>query len=126
MNISAATRHDDGTRALVCGGREYDDYTRLKKALNAIHADRPFAVVITGGAPGADRMAEAWAKRQGIPTIRMEANWSRFGRKAGPMRNQWMVDLASPELVIAFPGGRGTQDMTDRAKSAGIEVIEAN
>jgi predicted Rossmann-fold nucleotide-binding protein len=107
-------------RVLICGGREYDDRKFLRSRLQVIHTDTPFSVVITGGAPGADRLGEEWAKSQGIPTIRMEANWTRYGKKAGPLRNQWMIDLAKPDFVVAFPGSRGTQDMIDRAKAAGI------
>lgn len=108
-------------RVLVCGGREFHQRAVLRKALSALEG---VSVIISGGAPGADRMAEEWARHQGIPTIRMDANWTRYGRKAGPMRNQWMIDLASPDLVVAFPGGHGTDDMVRRARVAGIEVRE--
>ena len=35
-----------------------------------------------------------------------------------------MLDERRPDLVVAFPGGRGTADMVGRARSAGIEVID--
>lgn len=108
-------------RVLVCGGREYNERSKLRRTLSAVDG---ISVVITGGAPGADRLAEEWAKHQGIPTIRMEANWTKYGKKAGPLRNQWMIDLASPDLVVAFPGGKGTSDMVRRARDAGLNVIE--
>jgi hypothetical protein len=46
------------------------------------------------------------------------------GKAAGPIRNQRMIDEGKPDLVIAFPGGRGTADMVSRAKKAGIPVQE--
>ena len=109
-------------RVLVCGGREFHERAKLRKTLAELEG---ISVVINGGAPGADRMAEEWARHQGIPTIRMEANWTRYGRKAGPMRNQWMIDHAKPDLVVAFAGGHGTADMVRRAEDAGIAVVMA-
>jgi len=52
------------------------------------------------------------------------ANWAGLGRKAGPIRNQEMLDQGRPNMVVAFPGGRGTADMVRRARGAGVEVIE--
>ncbi|CAH1657736.1 conserved hypothetical protein [Hyphomicrobiales bacterium] len=113
-------------RVLVCGGREYANRKRLRSALSDMHKEAPISVVIAGGAPGADRLAEEWARHYGVPAIRMEANWTRYGKKAGPIRNQWMIDLCSPEVVVAFPGGFGTTDMIRRARSANIKVIEVD
>ena len=53
-----------------------------------------------------------------------EADWAKHGRKAGPIRNQRMIDEGRPDLVVAFPGGTGTADMVERARVAGIRVIE--
>jgi hypothetical protein len=57
-----------------------------------------------------------------IPSEIYHADW-QLGRKAGPIRNQRMLDEGRPELVIAFPGGRGTSDMTARARAAPLETI---
>lgn len=54
------------------------------------------------------------------------ADWSKYGKAAGPMRNQKMLDEYKPDLVVALPGGRGTADMVSRARVAGVEVIEAS
>ena len=52
------------------------------------------------------------------------ADWDGLGRKAGPIRNQRMLDDGKPDLGIAFPGGRGTADMVRRAREAGVETIQ--
>lgn len=111
-------------RVIVCGARDFRFPAVLKKALNGQHATSPITVVIHGGAQGADAMADAWAKNNGVPVIRMEAHWHRLGKRAGPVRNQWMIDHCAPDLVIAFPGGRGTQDMVSRALAANVPVLE--
>lgn len=70
-------------------------------------------------------MAHVWAFFEGCPVIRMDANWDFYGKKAGPIRNTWMLKYATPDLVIAFPGGGGTADMVAQAEAAGIDVFKA-
>jgi hypothetical protein len=52
------------------------------------------------------------------------AEWETLGRKAGPIRNERMLTEGKPDLVVAFPGGRGTAHMTRLAREAGVEVVE--
>ena len=68
-------------------------------------------------------MAEEWARERGIETDIYLADWEGLGRKVGPIRNERMLQEGKPRLVIAFPGGRGTADMTSRARAAGVETI---
>lgn len=107
-------------RALVCGGRTFDDWRLLRDTLQQI---RP-ALIINGGASGADQLATRWAHHDKVPVCEFPANWRFAGRAAGPLRNQAMIDFAKPDLVVAFPGGRGTADMVRRAREAGITVVE--
>ena len=110
-------------RVLVCGGRDYDDRDQLYAALDRLHAEHRFSLVIAGGAEGADTLARDWAKARDVPVKVYMANWGRLGPKAGPIRNQRMLDKGKPDLVIAFPGGRGTADMVGKARQAGVEVL---
>lgn len=116
-----------GIAVLVCGGRNFEDVAWLRSALDRLHTEVPFSRVIAGGARGVDTLAAEWAVARGIPADVFMADWKGLGRKAGPIRNQRMLDEGKPDLVVAFPGGRGTADMVRRARDAGIEVtlIEA-
>jgi len=109
-------------RVLVCGGRDYNDGPAVSAAMAPI-AYR-VEVLIEGGAVGADRQGKMWAMRRDIPVETFAADWKRYGNRAGPIRNQRMLDEGKPDLVVAFPGGRGTADMVRRAKAAGVEVRE--
>jgi hypothetical protein len=111
-------------RVLVCGGREYLDRSKLYETLDHLHSERHFTLVIAGGARGADTLAYEWSTSRGVAAAVYVADWKGQGRKAGPLRNQRMLDEGLPDLAIAFPGGRGTADMVSRARKAGIEVIE--
>lgn len=110
-------------RVLICGGRDFKDLPFLDRTLDALHAKRPFSAVIHGGAHGADEMAHFWAGATGVAIEVYEADWKKHGRAAGPRRNQRMLDESKPDLIIAFPGGRGTSDMVKRARQAGLQVI---
>lgn len=112
-------------RVLVCGGRDYRDADRMARELDAIHAQFGIAMVIHGGAPGADSLAVVWAKSQpNVATLGFYPNWGMEGRAAGPLRNARMLAEGKPDLVLAFPGGRGTDDMKRRARDARIPLIE--
>lgn len=109
-------------RLLVCGGRDFADKDRLHHALDFLDARRAVAVLIHGAAPGADILARDWAIARGIPHEPYPADWGAHGRAAGPIRNKRMLDEGRPDGVVAFPGGRGTQNMVKQAMAAGIKV----
>jgi predicted Rossmann-fold nucleotide-binding protein len=106
-------------RVLVCGGRNYADRETVYAELAKLDPD----VVIEGGALGADKLAFDWARLNGRGSVTHEADWAKLGAKAGPIRNAEMLRLSEPDMVLAFPGGRGTADMVRRAEKAGIRVV---
>lgn len=106
-------------RLLVCGGRNFDEWRVLARALNELVV-KP-TVLMQGGATGADAMGKKWAETQGIPVITFPANWHQ-GKKGGPLRNEFMLREGKPDLVMAFPGGSGTADMIRKAMAAGVRV----
>lgn len=108
---------------LVCGGRDYDNQKTLFRTLDQVHAINSIALLIHGGANGADALAGAWARERGVPYKVYAAYWKRDGKVAGPIRNQRMLVEGEPDLVVAFPGGRGTADMLRRAKAADVLVL---
>lgn len=111
-----------GLRVLVCGGREFDNWTAVTRTLSAIHAETPIGCIIEGGARGADFLAQKWARHNNIASMRFEAHWNTMGKRAGHVRNGWMLEYGQPDLVIAFPGAKGTQNMVEQAARAGVEV----
>lgn len=106
-------------RVLVCGGRDYADAEHMALILNAASID----VLIHGAARGADSLADDWAKGKGVRVERYPADWDSHGRAAGHIRNAQMLTMGQPDLVIAFPGGKGTANMVAQAKAAGVKVV---
>lgn len=119
-------------RVLVCGGRFcVPEYVMAWLSENLHSTIRDWfgdgvgvAAVIHGDAKGADKASGRWALEQGIPVYAFPADWQKHGRAAGPIRNLQMLAEGQPDLVVAFPGGRGTGDMVARAMAAGIPVLE--
>lgn len=123
MGRGGAVEDGEGVmRVLVCGGREFDNWSRLGKALNSLHAKHGIDCIIEGGAKGADFLAAKWARHNHVPLMRFEAHWNTMGKRAGPVRNGWMLEFGKPDVVVAFPGGSGTANMIAQANSAGVKV----
>ena len=112
-----------GMKVLVCGGRKCWEWAKIARALDGILEERPIGVVITGGATGADTVADSWAETRGIQRVICPAPWNgSAGRGAGHIRNSFMLSF-QPDIVVAFPGGVGTRNMINQAQEAGIPVI---
>lgn len=126
-------------RVLICGGRDWANPEKLPEGyqhlaaemkqqsfdfLDELHEARNITVVIEGEARGADTIAREWAESRGITVEKYPADWKRYGKAAGPIRNKQMLEEGKPDFVVAFPGGTGTDNMKTHAKYAQLEVIE--
>lgn len=122
------------TTLLITGGRDFcesvttagierdrETYMAERVALGfALDMIGPSKVYV-GDADGTDRWAIIWCDRRGVPYERFVADWTRQGKRAGPIRNQDMIDR-KPDMGCAFPGDRGTADCTRRMERAGIPI----
>lgn len=109
-------------RIIVCGGRDYADRRHVSGVLDKIHTLRGVSEIIQGECPtGADRWAREWAVSYGIKLTRCRAEWEKYKKRAGPIRNRQMLEL-KPDGVVAFPGGAGTADMCRAAEESGVPV----
>ena len=106
-------------RLLICGDRKWAIGSDIKKVIEGF---KP-SVVIEGEAKGADTLARLAAESLGIEVLRFPADWEKYGRAAGPIRNSQMLKEGNPDVVVGFHGNivesKGTRDMLTRAKKAG-------
>lgn len=113
-------------RVLICGSRNWkeEDVIPEYRIETYIKTLPPNAVIIHGAAPGADVLADKFAKKYGHTPLPFEAKWDLYGDSAGPIRNQEMLDVGKPDRVAAFhiANSAGTRDMIDRARKAMLPV----
>jgi hypothetical protein len=113
-------------RLLVTGDRNWKDEGIIHAVLTLMADTYPDLTVIHGGANGADSIAGDIAESLEVKTLEFKADWNRFGRGAGPIRNQQMLDEGKPTAVMAFHpslrDSRGTLDMVKRARRANLPV----
>lgn len=109
-------------KVIVCGARDAQSPAQVFEALDQLHRRRPITELMQGGANGVDKFARDWAATK--PEIKRyvcRADWERYGPSAGPIRNARMLEW-KPDLVIAFPGGKGTANMVAQANAAEVAV----
>lgn len=110
-------------KVLITGSRTWTDWEAIRTELKALPKD---VIIIHGACPsGADYIADKIVKEElGIEPKPYPANWTKYGRGAGKVRNQEMLDKEHPDLVLAFhkANSPGTADMIERALNAHISV----
>lgn len=110
-------------RILITGSRHYSDRDKIglvfRNLMKRFKNDE--YILISGNARGADKLGEEAAEELGWTVERYPADWNRYGKRAGGIRNQAMVDSGA-DLCLAFPteGSIGTWDCVRRAKKADI------
>lgn len=94
------------------------------RTLDAIHKNTPIIRLALGACPyGADVLCDQWAQERHVPVTKYIAQWRRFGNAAGPLRNRFMLEKERPDMLVAFPGGKGTASATRLAMELGIPVF---
>lgn len=99
---------------LICGGRDFNDYATMKSVV-MFRYDLTDLTIVSGGARGADRLAEELARQLGVPNIVVNADWDKWGKSAGYKRNIEMLYIS--DAVLAFWDGesKGTKHTIDNA-----------
>lgn len=108
----------------IIGSRDFSDYDFMRVNIKALLGTLPhIQFIVSGGAKGADSLSERVAEDFCLSHRHIPAEWSKYGRAAGPLRNQKIIDEA--DVVAAFPLGesKGTQDGIRKTKMAGKQVF---
>ena len=114
-------------KVIIAGTRDFNDYAFLKKNvdyfLQGINPNNEEIEIVSGNARGADKLGERYAKEHNLPVKLFPANWDKYGKRAGYLRNQEMANYA--DVLIAFwdEKSKGTKHMIDIAKKQDLTVI---
>jgi hypothetical protein len=111
------------------GGRDYPPFQPFKERvfLNRLLQKYQFDAVFHGAAKGADTEIGKWAYTWGLEVREFPANWEKYGKSAGPIRNLEMLrtalDHQSGVICVAFPGGKGTHHMVSACHKCYVPVL---
>ena len=112
-------------KVIIAGTRDFNDYAFLKKNVDYFLQDfNPNKIeIVSGNARGADKLGERYAKEHNLPVKLFPANWDKYGKRAGYLRNQEMANYS--DMLIAFwdEKSKGTKHMIDIAKKQDLTVI---
>ena len=118
-------------KLIVAGTRSFDNYKLLRFKVNQRFLEYGcWSVdwepeIVSGGAPGADKLAERYAAESKITLKVFSADWEKYGRSAGPRRNRQMAEYADAVIVFWDGKSRGTQNMIQQMRELGkpVEVV---
>lgn len=111
-------------KVLVAGTRTFADQRLMRDRLDLATFWFSDVALVSGGAKGADRLAEAWAYKHRYTVVQFIPDWDAHGKAAGPIRNQEMVEYVKDGgFGLFFWDGRspGTADCIERCKRAGVK-----
>lgn len=110
-------------KVIIAGTRTFEDYQKLRKECDEALINKKAIEIVSGRAPGADQLGERYAKERGYPVKPFPADWSKYGKRAGFLRNKQMAEYA--EMLLAFWDSKshGTQNMIELAMFHKLEVI---
>ena len=104
-------------KIVIAGSRNFDNFIFLMNNMDNLlsESNKEDVVIISGTARGADQLGEQYASMRGIKIERFPANWDKFGKSAGYIRNEEMAQAATHCVVFWDGVSRGTKHMIDLA-----------
>ncbi len=110
-------------RLIIAGSRDFNDYSLLPKHLDTLLTTIELPVqIISGGARGADRLGERYAREHKLLLRIIKPDWDRYGKSAGFLRNEKMAKFADGLMAFWDGNSRGTEHMIFRAEERGMDV----
>jgi len=110
-------------KVIIAGSRDIADMSKVEAAIR--HSKFKITEVVGGGCSGVDRLGWRWAVDNKIPFTLFKANWNRYGKYAGPIRNREMACYADALIAVWDGKSRGTRSMLNEAAEKGLKVYLA-
>lgn len=107
-------------RTIIAGSRTITDYNLVVESIE--FSGFPITQVVSGGAYGADRLGERYAKEHNIPLVVFPAKWNEYGKKAGYLRNVEMAENADALICIIENDSKGASHMINIARERGLRL----
>ena len=113
-------------KVIIAGSRTIVAFSILVdviKEFDKIDKNITITEVVCGGAKGVDKLGSLWGSRHNIPIRLFPADWERYGRKAGMVRNEEMADYAEAAIILWDGKSSGTANMIDFAKQYNLTTL---
>lgn len=108
-------------KVIIAGSRKINDYQRVLDAIKNSEFD--ITEVISGRAKGVDTYGERYSFENKITLKTFPADWKKYGKAAGPIRNGQMAEYGEALIAIWDGESRGTQDMVRQATKKGLKIF---
>ena len=109
-------------KTIIAGSRTIENYKLVEDAVNKC-GWKP-TIVVSGCARGVDKLGEEWASNHGKVIEKYPADWDKYGKRAGFLRNERMADNAEALILIWDGESKGSQMMLSIAKKKGLKIYE--
>ena len=123
---------DNVFRVIICGSRNFNNYELLKEKCDYFLSrkinDGSKVVIVSGCARGADQLGEKYASERGLAVLKFPANWDKYGKRAGYLRNKNMAEVANACIAFLDPNSEniGTKMMIRIAREQKLLVRQVN
>lgn len=108
-------------KTIIAGSRGITDYLTVLKAIE--QSEFPVTEIVSGSARGVDALGERFATEEKLPLYIFPADWNRYGKRAGYIRNELMAENADALIAVWDGKSRGTKNMIDIAGNKGLKVF---
>ena len=103
-------------RIVIGGYRNFNNYEIFKNFVDLCIGDKSEITILSGRCKGTDLMAEQYAKEKGVGLEIYPADWKKYGKAAGPIRNRQMVENADTVIAFVSKTASGTKNLIENAK----------
>ena len=116
-----------GMKVIVAGSRDFKDYALLKEFLDKLVIFRSdFTEIVSGTASGADKFGERYAQEHNLAIKRFPADWEKYGKAAGHIRNRQMAEYADACVVFWDGQSKGSVNMAKVARELKLPLVVVN
>lgn len=105
-------------KVLICGSRTITDIDLVYRAMAQANFESRITEITSGGAKGVDTLAERVAKEMKVKLTVVKADWEKYGKRAGPIRNAAMIRMCDAVVAVWDGKSRGTRNTISLAEKA--------
>jgi len=110
-------------KTIIAGSRSITDMTTVQEAITRSGWEEKITEVVSGNAVGVDRLGEMWAMRKNIRVKRFLAEWDRYGKSAGMIRNREMAEYGDALILVWDGESKGSRNMMEIMNKLGKPVL---